>query len=124
MVISVSTVDYNNIVSCIKRELKIEAIKAVKGATGCGLKEAKEGVESLTYDLGIGDRPYHYGDNVIQPRGFILKTVQGEIAAKVNGVITSYPVVIDRSDTVTIGGVEYSADALRAVLDAVASFRS
>jgi hypothetical protein len=33
-------------------------------------------------------------------------------------------VIIDRSNAVTIGGVEYSADALRAVLEAVAAFRS
>jgi hypothetical protein len=124
MVISVSTVDYNNIVYLVKSSLKIDAVRALRTATNCSLKEAKEGVESLTYDLGIGDRPYHYGENIIRPQGFLLKTVQGEIVGKVGGEIIAYPVIIDRSNAVTIGGVEYSADALRAVLEAVAAFRS
>jgi hypothetical protein len=125
MVISVSKVDYNSIVCYLRRDQKIEAIKCLRGATGCGLKEAKDAVETLSYDLGIGDRPMHYNASSILSQGFILRTVQGEISATIGeGMTTTLPVVIDQADHISIGEYRFSVDDLRDALNAAASFRA
>lgn len=123
MVLSVSDADYARIVGYIKSNEKINAIKALRTASFCGLREAKDAVESLGYDLGVWNTPVYSPAATIQQQGFVLESVRGSLSIKVGGVPMSVPVVIDGSDRVTIGDMVVSVDAIRAVLDAVAAFR-
>lgn len=123
MVLSVSDSDYSKIVSLIKENQKIEAVKALRAAAFCGLREAKDAVEALGYDLGIWDNPVCSPTATIRKQGFLLESVRGSLSATIGRVGVSLTVIIDGSDRVTIGDMTISVDALRAVLDATASFR-
>ena len=123
MLLSVSDSDYARIVAYIKADEKINAIKYLRTAACCGLREAKDAVEVLGYNMGVWNAPvYSPAATVVQP-GFSLESVRGNLSVKVGGVPMSVPVIIDGSDKVTIGDMVVTVDALRAILDAAASFR-
>jgi len=123
MVLSVSESDYARITSFIKLGEKINAIKAVRAAAFCDLREAKDAVEFMGYEIGVWDSPVYNPAATLHPHGFVLESVKGSLSVKVAGVPMTVPVIIDGSDKVTIGDMVVTVDALRAVLDAVASFR-
>ena len=123
MVLSVSESDYARIASFIKLGEKINAIKAVRAAAFCGLREAKDAVEFMGYEIGVWDSPIYNPTATLHPQGFMLESVKGSLSVKVAGVPMTVPVVIDGTDRVVIGDMTITTDALRAVLDAVASFR-
>jgi hypothetical protein len=122
MVLSVSDADYARIVGYIKSNEKINAIKALRTASFCGLREAKDAVEAMGYDLGVWNTPVYSPAATIQQQGFMLESVRANLSVKVGGVPMSVPVIIDGTDKVTIGDMVVSVDALRAILDAAASF--
>lgn len=123
MVLSVSDADYARIVGYVKANEKINAIKHLRTAAFCGLREAKDAVEVLGYEMGVWDSPVYSPSATLQAQGFALESVKGSLSVKVGGVPMSIPVIIDGTDRLTIGDMVVSVDALRAVLDAVAAFR-
>lgn len=47
-----ATEDYPDVITCIKQDKKVLAIKAYIDATGLGIRESKECVENLARDIG------------------------------------------------------------------------
>ena len=123
MLLSISDADYARIVGYIKAGEKINAIKHLRTVSFCDLRAAKDAVEVLGYNMGVWNAPVYSPAATIQQQGFALESVRGSLSVKVGGVPMSVPVVIDGTDKVTIGDMVVTVDALRAILDAAASFR-
>ena len=119
MEISVDRATYNTVVNLVNGNQKIEAIKFLRQHTGVGLREAKDAVEHLGWMHGVWPRP-DSTTATLQMRGFVLKSVAGSLTT-VQGTTVEF--LFSSSDRVNLGGMEFNADDLRALLDAMEAFR-
>lgn len=119
MEISVDRATYNTVVNLVNGNQKIEAIKFLRQHTGVGLREAKDAVEHLGWMHGVWPRPDSM-TATLQMRGFMLKSVMGSLTT-VQGTTVEF--IFSSSDRVNLGGMEFNADDLRALLDAMEAFR-
>ena len=119
MVISVDKATLNTISTLVNGGQKIEAIKLLRQHAGVGLREAKDAVEHLGWMNGVLPRP----DSMtvtLQMGGFMLKSVAGTLETT-HG--TSVEFIFSSSSRVNLGGWEFEADDLRALLGAMEAFR-
>jgi hypothetical protein len=124
-----SDYDYNRVVAHMREGNKIEAIKVVRGAAYCGLREAKDAVEWLGYELNMNGYDCPSSTTAkLERKGFFISKVQGSISIQTHEGKSSATVEFDSSEVVSFSGYfsqsfKISIQDLKKLVEAVESFR-
>ena len=122
-ILNIPAIDHHQMITALREGRKINAIKFVKNASGCGLREAKIAVERLSIERG-------FASSEMRSRGIDSDALRISCGPKVIKVILDYgtgPVELDL-ETMQIKALSelhvIGVDACADILDLVDVFKA